>query len=320
MDPSPIESSRAVSTSITETTPDVEKYQQSSHTSQTSNTALPQVKMEPMKVAGTPDSAAEQSAPTTLPPQSGPIADRDQAQPNITPESHENRSSAMRAAWARRKAAGRNGRDGGAPKHSATARPFALGSSPIAFAAQILAAAEEAQESASPSPTPQDAYSILSSSPSQASLERSPAAISGISSSGDITHNQLGKKRGAYRKRNVSGLATAHAYSPSSQLHFPSPSGPSSPTGYPTHGYLPSKSPEIPVANLASHTHACEKCGKSYQQFAGLKYHKEHHPNCETEPRKADKRTDPPDRKDTGKVNGARIAGVEAWAAVNSAF
>lgn len=230
----------------------------------------------------------------------------------------------MKAAWARRKAAGRNGRDGGAPKHSTAFQPSLIGSSPVAFANQILAAAEQAQNSASPTPPTQDSDTLTTPSPSQATFERSSAAITASSNSGDKAYSQLGKKRGPYKKRNVSGLAAPQVYSPSSQLQSPPLGGPSSPYGFPRHAYIASKSPEATTANLVSNPHTCEKCGKSYQQFAGLKYHKEHHPNCESEPPKLDIRTNPAEKveasrrmQEARRASGARPKSADAWTAVN---
>lgn len=38
--------------------------------------------------------------------------------------------------------------------------------------------------------------------------------------------------------------------------------------------------------------HPCPKCGKAYLQTSGLKWHQIHHPHCDVEPKKRDKRTD----------------------------
>lgn len=334
MDPSPIESGGGVSTPVTEATPETEQIQHLDHGTEASTNALPQVKPEVFQATESINLAPQQSTPATPSSQSGSIGDKGQPLCR-TPDSHETRSSAMKAAWARRKAQGRNGRDGGTPKHSTVVSHSLMGSSPVTFAAQILAAAEEAQKNASPTltPTPQDCESLPSPSPSQATPERFAGATSWTQSPGTTAYSRLGKKHGPYKKRNVSGLAATRAYSPSSQLHSPSLSGPSSPYGYPNHGYMPrgesvdsearpsknrqsvcgkcgkdhmkhqpicdiglpgtdSESDDSLAGTSNIRQYVCEGCGKVYQQFAGLKYHKEHHPKCEAEPPRAGKRTD----------------------------
>lgn len=321
MDPSPIESSRAISTPVTEATPETEHFQHSSHATQAPNNLSLQVKAELLETADTPNFTPKQSTPVTPSSRSASTRSIGQPQPNPTPDSHETRSSAMRAAWARRKAEGRNGRDGGAPKHSTTVQHALMGGSPVAFAAQILAAAEAAQKSASPTPKPalQDSASLPSPSPTQSTPDSFAKAIGISESPGTTAYSQLGRQRGLYKKRNVSGLAATHSYDASSQFHSSSLSGQSSPYGYPNRGYQPSESPEMRAATSITHPFACEKCGKAYQQFAGLKYHKEHYPNCEAAPPRTDKRTDPAERIEARKANGARTPIVEAWPAVNTA-
>ena len=102
-------------------------------------------------------------------------------------DSHEKRSAAMRKAWAKRQAEGRNGRHGGPPRSSTLARNTVIGSSPIVFAAQVLAAAKA--EAASPSRTTLHEKERASSTPPQATpVEEPNAASSGQGRS------QLGKK------------------------------------------------------------------------------------------------------------------------------
>ena len=60
----------------------------------------------------------------------------------------------------------------------------------------------------------------------------------------------------------------------------------------------------VPISNFLEHEFtpksepprkfACYKCGKAYINLNGLQYHIRNHPNCESEPRKRHRRTDPP--------------------------
>ena len=90
----------------------------------------------------------------TPPAQTGPER-RKKGHRNESAESRERRSAAMRKAWAKRQAEGRSGRGCGPPKSSTLARNAQSGNSPIAFAAQVLAAAaaDAAAEATSPSKT-----------------------------------------------------------------------------------------------------------------------------------------------------------------------
>ena len=97
---------------------------------------------------------------------------------NESAESRERRSAAMRKAWAKRQAEGRSGRGCGPPKSSTIARHAQSGSSPVAFAAQVLAAAaaDAAAEATSPSKTKSRETSAVSPTPTQVQSEEGPSS------------------------------------------------------------------------------------------------------------------------------------------------
>ena len=97
---------------------------------------------------------------------------------NESAESRERRSAAMRKAWAKRQAEGRSGRGCGPPKSSTIARKPSSGSSPVEFAAHVLAAAEAdaAAEVTSPSKTKSRETSAVSPTPTQFRPEQGPSS------------------------------------------------------------------------------------------------------------------------------------------------
>ena len=114
----------------------------------------------------------------TPPAQTGPER-RKKGQRNESAESRERRSAAMRKAWAKRQAEGRSGRGCGPPKSSTIARNAQSGNSPIAFAAQVLAAAaaDAAAEATSPSKTKSRDTSAVSQTPTPVIPEEGPSSI-----------------------------------------------------------------------------------------------------------------------------------------------
>ncbi len=113
----------------------------------------------------------------TPPNQTGPER-RKKGHRNESAESRERRSAAMRKAWAKRQAEGRSGRGCGPPKSSTIARNAQSGSSPVAFAAQVLAAAaaDAAAEATSPSKTKSRETSVVSPTPTQVQSEEAPSS------------------------------------------------------------------------------------------------------------------------------------------------
>ncbi len=113
----------------------------------------------------------------TPPNQTGPER-RKKGHRNESAESRERRSAAMRKAWAKRQAEGRSGRGCGPPKSSTIARNAQSGSSPVAFAAQVLAAAaaDAAAEANSPSHTKSRETSVVSPPPIQVKSEEGPSS------------------------------------------------------------------------------------------------------------------------------------------------
>ena len=113
----------------------------------------------------------------TPPNQTGPER-RKKGHRNESAESRERRSAAMRKAWAKRQAEGRSGRGCGPPKSSTIARNAQSGSSPVAFAAQVLAAAaaDAAAEAKSPSKTRSRETSAVSPTPIQVKSEEGPSS------------------------------------------------------------------------------------------------------------------------------------------------
>ena len=114
----------------------------------------------------------------TPPAQTGPER-RKKGQRNESAESRERRSAAMRKAWAKRQAEGRSGRGCGPPKSSTIARNAQSGNSPIAFAAQVLAAAaaDAAAEATFPSKSKSRDTSAVSPTPAPANPEEGPSSI-----------------------------------------------------------------------------------------------------------------------------------------------
>ena len=114
----------------------------------------------------------------TPPAQTGPER-RKKGQRNESAESRERRSAAMRKAWAKRQAEGRSGRGCGPPKSSPIARNAQSGNSPIAFAAQVLAAAaaDAAAEATSPSKTKSRDTSAVSPTPAPVISQGGPSSI-----------------------------------------------------------------------------------------------------------------------------------------------
>lgn len=113
----------------------------------------------------------------TPPKQTGPER-RKKGHRNESAESRERRSAAMRKAWAKRQAEGRSGRGCGPPKSSTIARKPVSGSSPVAFAAHVLAAAaaDAAAEATSPSKTKSREMSAISPTPAQIRPEEGPSS------------------------------------------------------------------------------------------------------------------------------------------------
>ena len=113
----------------------------------------------------------------TPPAQTGPER-RKKGHRNESAESRERRSAAMRKAWAKRQAEGRSGRGCGPPKSSTLARNAQSGNSPIAFAAQVLAAAaaDAAAEATSPSKTKSRGTSAVSPAPTPVIPEEGPSS------------------------------------------------------------------------------------------------------------------------------------------------
>ena len=113
----------------------------------------------------------------TPPKQTGPARGK-KGHRNESAESRERRSAAMRKAWAKRQAEGRSGRGCGPPKSSTIARKPPSGSSPVEFAAHVLAAAEAdaAAEATSPSKTKSRETSAVSPTPTQVRPEQGPSS------------------------------------------------------------------------------------------------------------------------------------------------
>lgn len=113
----------------------------------------------------------------TPPAQTGPER-RKKGHRNESAESRERRSAAMRKAWAKRQAEGRSGRGCGPPKSSTIARNAQSGNSPIAFAAQVLAAAaaDAAAEATSPSQTKSRETTAVSPTPTPIISEEGPSS------------------------------------------------------------------------------------------------------------------------------------------------
>lgn len=113
----------------------------------------------------------------TPPAQTGPQG-RKKGHRNESAESRERRSAAMRKAWAKRQAEGRSGRGCGPPKSSTLARNAQSGNSPIAFAAQVLAAAaaDAAAEATSPPKTKSPEASVVSPTPAPVIPEEGPSS------------------------------------------------------------------------------------------------------------------------------------------------
>lgn len=110
-------------------------------------------------------------------PKTEPSQSKDEGDPFS--DSHEKRSAAMRKAWAKRQAEGRNGRHGGPPRSSTIARNTLIGSSPTILATQVLAAAAAEAEVASPSEsTPLEAEVASLMSPRATPVEASGIAVS----------------------------------------------------------------------------------------------------------------------------------------------
>ena len=112
----------------------------------------------------------------TPPKQTGPARGK-KGHRNESAESRERRSAAMRKAWAKRQAEGRSGRGCGPPKSSTIARKPQSGSSPVEFAAHVLAAAaaDAAAEATSPSKTRSRETSAVSPTPTQVRPEEGPS-------------------------------------------------------------------------------------------------------------------------------------------------
>lgn len=128
----------------------------------------------PTRVDQTPLAGAVVRTP---PKQTGPER-RKKGHRNESAESRERRSAAMRKAWAKRQAEGRSGRGCGPPKSSTIARKPQSGSSPVAFAAHVLAAAaaDAAAEATSPSKTKSPETSAVSPTPTQVRPEEGPSS------------------------------------------------------------------------------------------------------------------------------------------------
>ena len=118
------------------------------------------------------------SAVVRTPPKQTGSERRKKGHRNESAESRERRSAAMRKAWAKRQAEGRSGRGCGPPKSSTIARKPQSGSSPVAFAAHVLAAAaaDAAAEATSPSKTKSPEMSAVSPTPTQVRPEEGPSS------------------------------------------------------------------------------------------------------------------------------------------------
>ena len=129
----------------------------------------------PTQAVQNPYASTEERYPSIPKTESSQI--KDEGDPVL--DSHEKRSAAMRKAWAKRQAEGRNGRHGGPPRSSTIARNTMIGSSPTIFAAQVLAAAAAEAEVASPSrSTPLEAEVASSMSPRATPVEAPGIAVS----------------------------------------------------------------------------------------------------------------------------------------------
>ena len=118
------------------------------------------------------------SAKVRTPPAQTEPERRKKGHRNESAESRERRSAAMRKAWAKRQAEGRSGRGCGPPKSSTIARNAQTGNSPIAFAAQVLAAAaaDAAAEATSPSKPKSREMSSVSPTPTPVIPEEGPSS------------------------------------------------------------------------------------------------------------------------------------------------
>ena len=118
------------------------------------------------------------AAKVRTPPKQTGLARGKKGHRNESAESRERRSAAMRKAWAKRQAEGRSGRGCGPPKSSTIVRKPPTGSSPVEFAAHVLAAAEAdaAAEATSPSKTKSRETSAVSPTPTQVRPEQGPSS------------------------------------------------------------------------------------------------------------------------------------------------
>ena len=129
----------------------------------------------PTQAVQNPYASTEERYPSI--PKAEPSQSKDERDPVL--DSHEKRSAAMRKAWAKRQAEGRNGRHGGPPRSSTIARNTLVGSSPTILAAQVLAAAAAEAEVASPSrSTPLEAEVASSMLPWTTPVEAPDIAVS----------------------------------------------------------------------------------------------------------------------------------------------
>ncbi|KAL6717382.1 hypothetical protein ACLMJK_005297 [Lecanora helva] len=192
-----------------------------------------------------------------------------------TPQQRAKIGEGMKASWARRKGNAFDVRDDAMPTPGTMTPSNKTQSSAAALAAQILAAvdAQEANQAvnrvnnATLQAEPQDdePRDVLTGETMFAHVNDYPIPIRGIPAP-----QPKGKKiRGPYKKKAISTGGKKFL-----KYHTPSSSKDDRPR------------------------HACEKCGKSYLQSVGLNYHRQHHPNCDTEPKKRDSRTDPSQSKD----------------------
>ncbi|KAL2046892.1 hypothetical protein N7G274_000910 [Stereocaulon virgatum] len=271
----------------------------------------------PLSTTPTPTTQAGQNHYTgpeechLSPPGIEPVLSKEEKDP--LQDSHEKRSAAMRKAWAKRQAEGRNGRHGGPPRSSTLARNTVIGSSPIVFAAQVLAAAEA--EAAPPSRTTLHEKKRASSTSPQVT----PVEDTNPTSSGQ-GRSQLGKKRGQYKKKEDAAVEA-----PTQPTHYPYQNtfmfADDKPCpyacdkcgkAYTTPGglnYHRASKPNCETETPKPRPFVCEKCGKSYQNKGGLSYHKAQYSKCDLGLTSPEERPNLPEQRESKRLSGPRIVG-----------
>ena len=184
-------------------------------------------------------------------------------------ESRERRSAAMRKAWAKRQAEGRNGRGCGPPKASTIARTAQLGSSPITFATQILAAADATAEGPPPSSSKIRDGSIPSSMTTPVKVEEPPDSAAPL-------QEQIPSGKDVSQERAKSAVETP-ALNEIRRITPPKQAN----RLWSQRQAFRGPSRRDTIRDEKPCPYACDKCGKAYTTPGGLQYHRASVPHCE---------------------------------------